>query len=128
MEPPNMVMSARKLKIYFEAHTIKVITDQPLKRILANLALSGRLTICAIELSKFEISYEPRTSIKAQALADFIIEGTTRTLSEVSGLSQQHQEPLPEWMLYWSQEQQRIGGRIVDTLTKWDRDGICIAV
>ncbi|GAA0157479.1 hypothetical protein LIER_14737 [Lithospermum erythrorhizon] len=57
-----------------------------------------RLTTWAIELSEFEISYEQQTSIKAQALADFIIE--IRTPQQINGSSEGHPEPLPEWMLY----------------------------
>ncbi|GAA0143989.1 hypothetical protein LIER_04548 [Lithospermum erythrorhizon] len=107
-----VVISARKLKIYFEAHPIKVITNQPLKRILANPPLSRRLTTWVIDLSEFEISYEPRTSIKAQALADFIIECTARTPQEVRGPSEGHPEPLPEWMLYVDGANNSKGSRV----------------
>ena len=34
--------------------------------------LSGRLTKWAVELSEYDISFQPRTSIKSQALADFV--------------------------------------------------------
>ncbi|GAA0158212.1 hypothetical protein LIER_15299 [Lithospermum erythrorhizon] len=95
-----VLISARKLKIYFEAHPIKVITDQPLKRILASPALSGRLTTWAIELSEFDISYEPRASIKAQALTDFIVECTARPPQRVSGPEESRSELAPEWTLY----------------------------
>ncbi|GAA0176177.1 hypothetical protein LIER_29219 [Lithospermum erythrorhizon] len=54
----------KKLKAYLEAHPIKVVTDQPLKRVLSSAALSGRLTTWAIELRKFDISYIPRTSVR----------------------------------------------------------------
>lgn len=37
----------------------------------------GRMVQWAIELSQFDIEYHPRTAIKAQALADFIIEFTS---------------------------------------------------
>ena len=36
----------------------------------------GRMVQWAIELSQFDIEYRPRTTIKAQALADFIAEFT----------------------------------------------------
>ncbi|GAA0185114.1 hypothetical protein LIER_32402 [Lithospermum erythrorhizon] len=57
---------------------IHVVTDQPLKRVLASPTLSRRLTNWAVELSEFELSDIPRISIKAQALADFVIECTAR--------------------------------------------------
>ena len=37
---------------------------------------SGRLVKWAIELGEYDLSYEPRSAIKAQALADFIAEFT----------------------------------------------------
>ena len=36
----------------------------------------GRMIQWAIELSQFNIEYQPRTTIKAQALLDFFIEFT----------------------------------------------------
>ena len=38
---------------------------------------AGQMVQWAIELSRFDIEYRPRTAIKAQALADFIAEFTT---------------------------------------------------
>ena len=40
------------------------------------LEAAGRLIQWAIELSKFNVRYQPRNAIKAQALADFITEFT----------------------------------------------------
>ena len=37
---------------------------------------NGRLIKWAIELAEFDFKYKPRTAIKAQALADFMIECT----------------------------------------------------
>ena len=69
-------MAARKLRPYFQAHTVTVLTDQPLRQILQKPECSGRLTKWAIELSEYDISYEPRRAVKGQALADFIVEYT----------------------------------------------------
>ena len=71
-----LVMASRKLRPYFQAHTIKVLTDQPLRQILQKPDYSGRLMKWAIELSQFDIHFEPRQAIKGQALADFIVECT----------------------------------------------------
>ena len=42
-----------------------------------NLEAAGQLVLWAIELSEFDIQCRPRIAIKAQALANFIVEFTT---------------------------------------------------
>ncbi|XP_077219762.1 uncharacterized protein LOC143853952 [Tasmannia lanceolata] len=69
-----LVMAARKLRPYFQAHTIKVLTDQPLRQVLHKPDTSGRLVKWAMELIEFDIRYMPRPAIKAQVLADFVAE------------------------------------------------------
>ena len=69
-----LVVASRKLRLYFQGRDIKVITNQPLRKILHKPDLSGRLLNWAVELSQFNIEYEPRKAIKAQALSDFIVE------------------------------------------------------
>ena len=59
-----LVMVARKLKPYFQAHTIIVLTDQPLKSAINSPEATGRMALWAIELSEFDIQYRPRTAIK----------------------------------------------------------------
>ncbi|XP_071916252.1 uncharacterized protein [Coffea arabica] len=72
-----LVHAARKLRSYFQAHPVVVMTDQPLKQILSKLDVSGRMVRWAVELFEYDLSYQPRTAIKAQALADFIAEGVS---------------------------------------------------
>ncbi|KAF8112098.1 hypothetical protein N665_0067s0019 [Sinapis alba] len=69
-----VVMSARKLHPYFQSHSIVVLTDLPLRTILQNANQSGRLSKWAIKLSEYDIPYKIRPAIKAQVLADFIVE------------------------------------------------------
>ena len=52
------------------------MTDRPLKKVMNKLEAAWRLIQWAIELSEFDIKYQPRHTIKAQALADFIGEFT----------------------------------------------------
>ena len=72
----TLVMVARKLKLYFQAHTIIVLMDQPLKRAMSSPEAVGRMALWVIELSEFDIQYRPRTAIKGQVVADFIAEYT----------------------------------------------------
>ena len=70
------ITDSRKLRRYFQAHVINVMTDHPLKKAMNKLEAAGRLIQWAVELSEFNIRYQPRHAIKAQALADFIVEFT----------------------------------------------------
>ena len=69
-----MITSSRKLRHYFQAHVINVMTDYPLKKAMNKLEAAGRLIQWAVKLNEFNIKYLPRHAIKAQALANFIAE------------------------------------------------------
>ena len=71
-----LVMAARKLKPYFQAHTIIVLMNQPLKRAMSSPEAARRMALWAIELSEFDVQYRPRTAVKGQIVADFIAEYT----------------------------------------------------
>ncbi|CAL2238073.1 unnamed protein product [Prunus armeniaca] len=71
-----LVVLARRLRPYFQAHTIHVLTNQPLRQVLQKSETSGRLVKWAIELGEFYIHYTPRPTTKGQAIADFILEFT----------------------------------------------------
>ena len=72
-----LVTATRKLRPYFQAHTIEFLTEFPMKQVLHKPETSGRLMKWAIELSEFDIRYKPKTAIKGQVLADFVIEFTS---------------------------------------------------
>ena len=80
MEKPafSLVTATRKLKPYFQAHTVIVLTDKPLRQAISNPEAAGLLALWVIELSEFDIQYRPRTSIKGQIIVDFIVEFTNR--------------------------------------------------
>ncbi|GJR21835.1 reverse transcriptase domain-containing protein [Tanacetum coccineum] len=67
-----LVHAARRLKRYFQAHPIKVITDIPIGKVLNNSGASRRLAKWAIELGAYGITYVPRVAVKGQVLADFL--------------------------------------------------------
>ena len=61
-----LVATARKLRPYFQAHTIEIPIEYPMKKVLQKPETSGRLMKLAIELSEFDITYKPKTAIKGQ--------------------------------------------------------------
>ncbi|MBN8152325.1 hypothetical protein J0J37_22375, partial [Vibrio vulnificus] len=50
-----LIMTSRKLRPYFQAHSITILTDQPLRQILQKPEYSGRLTKWVVELGEFDI-------------------------------------------------------------------------
>ena len=71
-----LVTTARRFRPYFQAHTIEIPIKHPMRQILHKPETSGRLIKWAIELNKFDIKYKPRTAVKGQVLANFIMEVT----------------------------------------------------
>ena len=69
-----LVTAFRKLRHYFQVYIINVLIDHLLKKAMNKLEAIGRLIQWAIELSEFDVMYQPRNAIKAQVLADFIAE------------------------------------------------------
>ncbi|XP_058071115.1 uncharacterized protein LOC131220168 [Magnolia sinica] len=79
----SLVVSARRLRPYFQAHSIVVLTDSPLRQVLQRPEVSGLMTKWAIELGEFDIQFCSRTAIKGQAVANFIAEFTTTNADEI---------------------------------------------
>ena len=71
-----LVTAARMLRPYFQAHTIEVPTEYLMNQVLHKPETSERLMKWAIKLSEFDIRYKPKTAIKGQVLADFVMEFT----------------------------------------------------
>ncbi|KAI5353741.1 hypothetical protein L3X38_006635 [Prunus dulcis] len=110
-----LVVSARRLRPYFQAHTIHVLTNQPLRQVLQKPETSGRLVKWAIELGEFDIHYKPRPAMRGQAVADFLSEFTkpqapaaTQLITEPNPSLSQDQTPTkntldltqPLWTLF----------------------------
>ncbi|XP_057756549.1 uncharacterized protein LOC130975837 [Arachis stenosperma] len=92
-----LLTSSRRLKQYFQSHQVVVRTDQGIRQVLQKPDLAERMMTWSIELSQYDIRYEPRRAIKAQAMADFLVEVTgdpgedlgTRWKLHVDGASNQ---------------------------------------
>src|SRR5207253_2855552 len=71
-----VLITSRKLAQYFQAHPISVVTSFPIGEILHNRDATGRMAKWAVELSSFELTFQPLTTIQSQELIDFIAEWT----------------------------------------------------
>ena len=69
-----VVHATRKLPYYFQAHTVVILTQLPLKSILRSADYTGRIAKWGTILGAFDIKYMPRTSVKGQVLADPVVE------------------------------------------------------
>jgi hypothetical protein len=69
-----VIMTTRKLRHYFEAHKVMVLTNQPLNDLFINKEASSRIAKWATELSEYTIDFRKMSAIKSQVLADFIVD------------------------------------------------------
>ena len=69
-----VVHATKKLPHYFQAHTVVVLTQLPLKSILRSTDYIERIAKWGTILGAFDIKYMPRTSVKGQVLADLVAE------------------------------------------------------
>ncbi|GJS29659.1 reverse transcriptase domain-containing protein [Tanacetum coccineum] len=96
-----LVHAAQRLRRYFQAHTICVLTDQPIRQVLLKPENSGRLAKWAIELGEHEIIYKPRSAVKGQILADFLAESPTIDKPEIeNAVSTSRKDSQPTWTLF----------------------------
>src|SRR3954463_11700609 len=70
----GVYIAAKRLKPYFHAHPITVVSSAPLADIMGSRYATGRVAKWAIEISSHGILYDPRTAIKSHALADFLVD------------------------------------------------------
>ncbi|GJU47045.1 reverse transcriptase domain-containing protein [Tanacetum coccineum] len=91
-----LVFAAKRLRRYFQAHPIAVITDQPIKQIISRPDVAGRLQKWSVMLGEHNITYRPRTSVKGQILADFLVEKPDEAPPDTS-VVETPQEP---WTLF----------------------------
>nr|GEV14466.1 hypothetical protein [Tanacetum cinerariifolium] len=79
----SLIHMTRRLMRYFEAHPVKVITDQQIKNILSNTETSGKLAKYAVELGAYNITFIPRNAVKGQVLKDFLSEAPEGTKEDL---------------------------------------------
>jgi len=102
-----VVFIAQWLHHYFQSFTVIIMIDLPIRKVLQKLDIASRMVRWAVELSEFDIHYEPRGPIKGQVYVDFMIE-----------LSSKESQPNPnnfQWVLSMdgSSNQQRSETRVI---------------
>ena len=55
----TLITSTRKLRHYSLAHPVVVLINHPMKQVLRRPKVSGRLVKWAVELTQFDILYQP---------------------------------------------------------------------
>jgi hypothetical protein len=89
-----VLMTTKKLKHYFLAHTIRVISDRPLARVLQTKEATWRIMQWVVEISQYDVEFIPQRTIKSQTLMDFMAEWTDSGLRGIDEL-------LDHWVMYF---------------------------
>jgi hypothetical protein len=89
-----ILITSRKLKHNFDGYWVVVMTNFPLADIIRNKDANGRIVKWAMELCPFSIAFQSRTTIKSQALVDFIVEWTDLSAPPDQG-------PIEYWKMYF---------------------------
>jgi hypothetical protein len=77
-----VLLTAHKLRHYFDDHKVIVVTGFPIEDIFHNKEAIGRIAKWACELGAHDIEFRPRTAIKTQALVDFVSEWTEQQVPD----------------------------------------------
>ncbi|XP_019178364.1 PREDICTED: uncharacterized protein LOC109173577 [Ipomoea nil] len=112
-----LVFAIKKLKHYFEAHTIRLVSKaNPVKYVMAKVVLSDRLARWYLLFQQFEIVYVPQKSVKGQALADFLADHPIPAEWELSDDLPDEDvlviEILPPWKMYFDVASHREGAGV----------------
>src|SRR3954463_3341848 len=114
----GVYMVAKRLKPYFQAHLITVFSSAPLADIMGSRDATDRVAKWAIEIANYGIQYEPRTAIKSQALADFLVDWAET----------QYTPPVPDsdhWRMHFDGSKMKSGQGAGVVLTSPRGDQLC---
>jgi ribonuclease HI len=89
-----VLLTAHKLRHYFDDHKVIVVTGFPIGDILHNKEAIRRIAKWACELGAHDIEFRPRTTIKTQALVDFVSEWTEQQVPD-------NPETVEVWQMYF---------------------------
>ncbi|KAH0776475.1 hypothetical protein KY290_007886 [Solanum tuberosum] len=121
-----LLYAIRKLRHYFEAYTIKLISRaDPIKFVMTRPVLSGRLARYSILFNQYEIIYTPQKAMKGQALANFLADhplpGKWETSGEFPNGDAYFTEELPAWTMFFDGSARQDGAGVEDMLVSPER-------
>ena len=111
-----LLTAAHKLKPYFQAYTVVVLTDKPLQKAMSSPETAGRMALWAIELSEFDVQYRPCTAINGQMVTDFIL--------KFSNMEGQGAGVCPQWSIHTDELSNRQTSRASIVLHSLEGDEI----
>src|SRR6266496_3607825 len=71
----GLIMASRKLRHYFQAHEITVVTRFLLQWILRNPGATDRIVVWALELSSFGLKFESTSMIQSRHWQSLLLNG-----------------------------------------------------
>jgi hypothetical protein len=71
-----VLTASKKMRHYFQAHKISVVTSYPLRVVLHNPNATVNIAKWVTELAEFELNFITRHTIKNQVLTDFVVDWT----------------------------------------------------
>ena len=98
----GVLMASRKLRHYFQAHRVTVVSEYGIESVLRNREVTGRIAEWATELSEFDLRFARVHAIKSKALVDFINQWTPTPPEEREELSSlPGTEDQGKWIMYF---------------------------
>jgi hypothetical protein len=89
-----ILMMTWKLKHYFWAHSVRVVSFQLLACVLKRKEATWQIAQWAVEICQYDVEFVSQRAIKSQALTNFIVEWTDSGLRGV--------DELPDhWAMYF---------------------------
>ncbi|XP_015163276.1 uncharacterized protein [Solanum tuberosum] len=109
-----LLYAIRKLRHYFEAYTIKLISRaDPVKFVMTRPVLSRRLARWFILFNQYEIIYTPQKAVKGKTLANFLVDhplpGKWETSDEFPDEDAFFTEEMPAWTMFFDGSARRDG-------------------
>ncbi|KAI3446946.1 hypothetical protein Pfo_003611 [Paulownia fortunei] len=109
-----LIFSIQKLKHYFQAHTIRLISKANLlKYVMTRPVLSDRLVRWYLQLQQFEIIYVLQKAVKGQVLVDFLADHPIPAEWELSDDLPNEDvlviEITPSWKMYFDEASHKMG-------------------